>query len=1202
MIFYQLREHHVQNPGEVPTGKTFDHICWRYLITTFIKCYLTVTLILLFVGLSASNSKAQTITLKENNTALRTVMDKIERQSGYDFWYTKGAINESEKISIDVKGESLNNVVKRLTDSRNLTFEILDKTIFLKLRAGEKTPANAIPPTARNISGIVVDEQGKPLADVTIGNTTGSGGTSTDKTGKFNLLISAVSAKLNISSVGYNTKEIVLSAGQDEVLITLQIAQTRLEDVQIVSTGYQSIPKERATGSFEQINNAELSRRPSSNILDKLENMAAGFLTNRNERGKDNLSIRGRSTIFSDATPLIILNNFPYEGNIADINPNDIESVTILKDAAAASIWGSRAGNGVIVLTTKRGRTGQPRINLSSTITFMQRPLVEELKRINSRDFLEFEQKLFDLGYFRANESLLTSGISFPAFTPFIESLRQARDGGITAEELNRRIEGFKGTDGAQALKQNFYRNSNIQRHAVNISGAGERSHYYLSAGLDKEVSSFVGQGNKRLSLRAQNSIELSKSVKAEFALNFINSKSEAGNNSGINLAVGGRQLYPYAKLVDENGKALAVDLNYNRVLLEQSSRLGFLNWEYSPLGEIYRRIYKSDNQELLANAGMDYQMIDGLSFSVKYQFRKAINTVENDNTASSYYTRNLINNFTQIITPTSLSRPVPIGDILTKTLTKINSHQARAQLSYSKSFSGVHEVNAIAGWEIRSLESLTNNGIMYGYFPNGGVVSSAIDFVTQWPQYSAGSRAGVTRASIPSGQSLSGITDRYWSYFTNASYSFKKRFTLSGSLRTDASNLFGVKANQKEVPLYSLGFSWKVDNESFYNSEFLPTLVLRTTYGTQGNVSKKASAYTTGNYVGNARNTGLPYMEISTPPNESLKWETLRQLNFGLDFGIKNDILAGSLEFYTKNGVNLLGQAPLDPTTGMGIGDSPPFYFGNVASIKGSGVDIRLSSSPLKGTVRWDVNLLYSYAKSRISDYLIRSSNFGNAYLSDFLINPSLGEPVYAIYAYPWGGLDAATGNPQGYLNGRLSSDYNRIISETFLQDMKSYNSAPTSFGSIRNTYGYKNFSLSFNISFQLGFYFRNPSVNYGVMATTWNGHSDYAKRWQKPGDERNTHVPSFSFPLNANRDQFYTYSSVLIERGDNIRFEDIALSYSLNKNQHKKLPFSNLTCSAYLNNLGLLWRANNQGLDPVSIYTPRNPANLTLGINLTF
>jgi len=275
-----------------------------------------------------------------------------------------------------------------------------------------------------------------------------------------------------------------------------------------------------------------------------------------------------------------------------------------------------------------------------------------------------------------------------------------------------------------------------------------------------------------------------------------------------------------------------------------------------------------------------------------------------------------------------------------------------------------------------------------------------------------------------------------------------------------------------------------------------------------------------------------------------------------------------------------------------------------NVASMKGNGWDIQLNSINIDRTFKWNTTLNFSLYKDEIAEYLIERT-VASDYVS--IGSPPVsgieGHPIYTMYAYKWAGLDPTTGEAQGYLDGEVSKNYQSITGTgTQVEDLEYYGSAiPTKFGSLINAISYKNISLQVGISFKTDYWFRRPSINYTTLFNGWIGHSDYAFRWQNPGDELNTNVPVNSYTTNTQRDAFYNGSSVLIEKGDHIRLQYVNIAYDLGSALNEVRGIKGLQLYFNASNLGLLWTANKSDIDPdfnIGVATIKSPANYSIGL----
>jgi TonB-linked SusC/RagA family outer membrane protein len=1030
------------------------------------------------------------------------------------------------------------------------------------------------------VSGTVLSsENHKPLPGATITNLKSK--TATDLNGGFHLIVPDSSGIINISFIGYRNQSIKYSinnTGPFQILLSQNASE--LKEV-IVSTGYQTIAKERVTGSFVQVDSTLINRRVSTDILSRLEGVVPGLLFNRNTSASENggldLNIRGHSTLFSNDQPLIVVDNFPYDGDLNNINPNDVASITVLKDAASASIWGVRSGNGVIVITTKKGKVNQKlSVEFNANYTLGEKSnLKYDPNFLDANDFINVEESLFNSGFYT---SKLNSG--YQVVSPVVDLLAKAKAGTISQTDATAQINAMRNIDVRDGISKYFYRLSGDQQYNLNLRGGGNKSDYYLSLGYDMNKSNLVGNDNERITINSNYNFYPFKNL--QFTAGIFYTKTNNLSNStvsGISSVVGMNNIYPYAQLADANGNSLAIVHAFPLSFTNSPTNAQYLDWNYRPLDELKNADNTLGAFDNRINLGIKYSFLKGFSAEAKYVYENTQTNIDNYFNGNTFYTRNLINEYTQKNTAGALTYPIPVGGILQQNYSALISQHLRGQLNYATDWGPKNSFTAIIGSEWSSAVSQANaESPAYGYDKNTRTNYTSIDYAA----YFTLNPRGLGSAQIPNNQYYTQTTDHYISYFSNAAYTYDNKYTVSASGRIDKSNLFGVNTNQKAVPLFSGGIAWDISKEGFYQLSWLPNVKLRATYGYNGNINKSATAVTTLTQLSNSYYTGIPYNTIANPGNPDLRWEKDRMINLGLDFSAKNQILSGTIEFYFKNATNLFGNSVLPPSTGNIT------FFGNTASTSGHGADITLNSHNIyKKDFKWLTSFLYSYSLDKVTSYNVNSTPI--SYLSQGagnsgIITPLVGAPLFGIYSYRSGPLTHDTGDPQGYLNGKLSTDYANIINNTPVSGLIFSGSArPTSFGSLRNTFIYRDWSLSFNVIYKLGYYFRRSSISYGNLYNGWSGNKDFSNRWQKPGDELTTNVPSMQLPpVDQNRELFYSYSESLVDNGDLIRLQDITLSYDLAKSLWKSSPFTSLTVYGYINNVGILWRANHDGLDP--------------------
>ncbi|MCF0075409.1 SusC/RagA family TonB-linked outer membrane protein [Dyadobacter sp. CY261] len=1017
-------------------------------------------------------------------------------------------------------------------------------------------------------------------------------GTMSDSLGRFRLLVPSDTAMLTVSFIGYVTKELRASLGK-RMEIVLAVSSSQLGEV-IVSIGYQQLPKERATGSFAQIDQKLFNRSVGPDLISRLADVTPGLIFNRGivkPGSQTNISIRGQSTIFAKADPLIVLDNFPYTGDLNAINPNDIESVTVLKDAAAASIWGAQSANGVIVITTKKATYEQPlRVSLNTNVTVSQKPDPFYLPRMSSSEVIDMEQLLFSRGYYRNAEN----SPSKPALSPVVELLIAARDGKIPAESASAQIDALRNIDVRNDFSKYLYRNSVNQQYALSMQGGGKASRFHISAGYDKGLSSQVGNSSGRVTVSANNDLTLLKG-KAELSTGIYFTRQRLEDNalgvSYLNLT-STSSIYPYASFTDAAGRPAKLNHYYRNGFLDDAASKGLLDWGFVPLGEMGYRNYQTKQLDYRINTGLRYKILPGLRAEGLFQYTGSSTRGWRQQNQNSWTVRDLVNRFT-IASETGLIRPVPLGDILDQSALDVSGYFARAQLDFDRTISAKHQLTAIAGAEVRDLGTKSSGWRSYGYDDGLGSFQQ-VDYLSTFKSYvnpaSASNR-------IPQYGGMTSLTDRFVSYYANAAYIFDGKYMISASGRKDMSNLFGVNANQRGVPLYSVGFGWNVHQEKFFHAKWLPQLKLRATYGYNGNIDRTLSAYTTAYYsIASQSEIGLPYSLIRNPPNPDLRWERVRVMNFGLDFKTAAGRVSGSIEYYSKKGVDLIGDAPLAPQTGL------TSFRGNTANTSGRGIDVLVTSNNFQGKFSWQTQWILSYASIKVSKYLPKSSNLRGDYVVSANGYPTQGRYLTGMYSLASAGLDPENGDPRGFLEGQVSKNYAALLAVPDLNTLVYHGSSrPLVFGGLRNTVSWHNWSLSANIAYRLAYYVRLPSVLYSQVLTGVTAHGDFSKRWKEPGDELRTHVPSLPAATNSNRDLFYSGSEDLVERADHVRLQDIRAAYSWSAPAGGSFV-RDFEIYAYAANLGVIWKKMKGGLDPDFVDTTPPQRSISLGIRANF
>ncbi|MDR2271654.1 MAG: SusC/RagA family TonB-linked outer membrane protein [Sphingobacterium sp.] len=1045
--------------------------------------------------------------------------------------------------------------------------------------------------TAQQIlKGRVVDSMGKGVSDVSLKIVTDQRTTISNAEGYFEIGVKNSNGQLIASHIRYQTSTVTFNIQKLPLTIQLIPKENKLDEVGIYHTGYQAIPKERSTGSFAKMGQKELGSRVSGNIMTRIEGLLPGLYQDKRDVGNQlyKFNIRGLNSFTSAMSgPLIVLDNFPFEGSLDLINPEDIESVTVLRDAAAASIWGARAGNGVIVLTSKKGKQGQTTIDVKVNTLATARPDLYYQKVMSSSDFIDVESFLFENGYYNAALNNVSSRTK--VFSPVVFTLDKMQKGLISAAEGELYIASLRDRDYRKDLNKYLYRTAVEQQMNIAISSGNAQQSNRLSVSANLRQGEKVGTSGQRITIKNNYDFRLSPKVEINTALSYTFSKELTRPRVPgypINPGGGKANLYPYAELVDPNGKFLAIPNGYNMRYIDTVASEGLLDWSYKPLEDWQSSKGTSPVQNLLGSFSLQYRPLKTLTLNLNYSVEKETGNSVLAYGAESYFVRDLVNRFTQL-TPDGVLRNFPEGEIQNHGTSSMTSHRGRATIAFNRRGGTDHEINVFAGAEISNTRSNSTSFAYYGYNRSTGT-TTAIDHSKAYPLILGGT------AFFPNSSGISSSVRRFVSFFANGAYTYQDKYTVSLSARRDASNQFGVKTNDLWKPLWSAGIAWNIKKESFLrNEDFVDQLKIRGTYGSAGNSGGRLSTLPVLKYsTVTDMWQGLPFAIVSSLPNERMKWETVNTLNLGIDVGLFKKMQL-NVDWYTKESVDLIAPDDIDPTTG--------FYSinRNIGKISGKGMDMMLSLKDIGNKVRWSVDLSISAVKNIVKSYKgIGSSSYYYASSGGKVLAPTTGRELYPLFAYRFEGLDPANGDPQGWFQGNVSKDYNSLLTDS-LQNLKYYGSAlPKIFGNFRHSFTYGNWNLSFNIVYRLGHHFLAETIRYTDLFNSWSSHSDFEKRWQKAGDERFTTVPSMRYPASTQRDNFYAVSEANIHPADNVRLQDLQLQY-LFKNPFGKVR--NIGVYATFSNIGIIWRSNKIGRDPEVGNMPI-PFSTALGCTIQF
>jgi TonB-linked SusC/RagA family outer membrane protein len=1176
--------------------------------------------------------KHATVTLVKENITIKDIIKNIKTQTGFDIIWQSSVLDINKRIDVNFDHTPLKLVLTHFIAEKGIKYAVADQTIIVQANRNE-TKIN--PQDSTIYTGIVKDENGKIMIGATI-KQPGSKTTFTNSQGKFSIYASK-KGLLQISYIGYQTKEVTLIglAPSNVLNLTLIPGNNNLGVVNIVSNGYQDIPRERSTGSFESISKEQLQHSSDPDLIKRLEGITTSMNFNNqliptnsaNSLSKSivgqqvnsslsKLTIRGKNTLQGTTDPnnvsgqvLVVIDGIASPYSIDKINPNDVESITVLKDAAAASIWGSRAANGVIVVQTKRGKY-EKKLNISFNTNFNVTKKIDLFykKIMSTSEYIDAQIFLHNSANSPIEEVTVNQQPIY--LSPVAELLEKQKTGQLSSQEVNSQIDGLRKNDIRNDFSKYLLRDAFTQSYSLAVDGGSQRVAYRLSAGYDRTLNNTVDSENSRLVLNYNTSIKLTK--KLEFSGNVTFSKTNASNQAQNNY-IGADivyPFYPYVKLADEKGLPLAVSVKYRPSflnLLQSTYGNNILNLDYVPLNNMKEGYARYTLQNINFNLGLNYKFSNIITADVSYNYNRGSNEEGVLNRRNSFYTRDIVNFYTAppgTVDPItgfdiSFKKQIPNGSIFRPGYNNTSNETLRGKINVNKQWSQNHQLTGILGVDVSQTYTMSRSNIYYGYDENTLLSNNQLDYVNNLPLLFS-NVFGQSQLMIPyTSSNFNDYKVRTYSIYSNLAYTFKNRYTATVSVRKDASSEFGMGTNKSGTPFYSAGVSWNITNEDFYQLEWLPRLQLRSTFGYNGNVnpyiiSRPLISYSSGTGINGLFNASTLSRNVT---NNKLRPEKTGIFNIGIDFGFKNNRISGSLEYYDKHTKDLITDNNIDPSTGF---NNLAF---NTASLHGWGTDLTLNSLNLKANLfTWTSNFLLSYNRVKVTDlYVAGAQSAGQVVIGSPSYNE--GYDLSRLFAFKWAGLDPTTGGPRGYVNGlpfTVTNNISSIYNES--KDKARYfgSAVPVYYGSFRNTFAYGSLSLSINLLYKFGYYFRRPFSDMVSYSSLYEGGiqgKEYSSRWQVQGDESRTNVPSRVYSDNSSRDIFYQYSEINVNKGDHIRLQEINIGYSFNKNWFLKNPriYTNIS------NLGIVWRANKLGLDP-DINDYPTPRTFAFGFSANF
>ncbi|RZK68156.1 MAG: SusC/RagA family TonB-linked outer membrane protein [Pedobacter sp.] len=1113
-------------------------------------------------------------------------------------------MDKNPRVTVSLKNKSLNIVLITLLKGTDITFVIDKDVVILKTKAVSSSGGPSLSQKKIRLTGKITDDKNNAMPGVSIQEVGQQNTTSTDGNGNYVLLVNDNSS-IRYQYIGYKPSIKAVNTSSEVLVYNVKLEESTqgLED--IVVTGYQNIAKRDFVGAISSVKMEDI-KVAGVNQIDKLLQGQLPGVSVSNSSGlvgsRPKVRVRGTSTLLGNQEPVWVVDGiiqedpipFDYQqlnsltpgtsddaiknlvgSTVAFLNVDDIQDITVLKDAASTAIYGVKAANGVIVITTKKGKVGKASINYSTNITTSQKPNYGQFNLMNSKERIDVSREIYARGlqFGTTPDPISYEGLSTDLFDKKIT--QEQFVAGVNKLETNN-------TDWFDILFQTPI----SQTHSISLSGGSDRTTYYASIGVLSDKGNTKGNEQNRYTASVNVNTSLSDNLKIGFKLNGAKSKTEGFYNvNPFNYAYNASRSIP---LYNEDGSLYA----YVAPNVGTSGA-----YRYNVLNELAQ----TDNTNKLTSinfaGNLEYKFLKDFTFQSLLGFGYNQTIGETYATERSNYIAQKRQYEFGTALPGSIayvSSPLPVGGEYNGYTMNNQTVTFRNNIAYAKRFrNGKDGFNVMAGQEIRSSKYDGIRQKNYGYLPDRGKSFAQLPATT--------TNTIGTYANTLLNEMIPIVTDRisnYVSYFGTATYNFDQKYVVNANIRTDASNRFGQYSNHRFLPIWSIGGKWNIAEEHWFDHlTWMNQISARVSYGFQGNVAENFSPDLIAQIPSGASSvnpiSGDPALTIKSLAYKDLRWERNKTLNLGLDLSFFNNRVSATFDYFNKKGYDIIVQKPIPLEYGL---TTMPINAGDVTN---NGYEVSVNVAPIR-TKNFDWSI--GFNTSQVSNNVISA---GAISLTDWktAVSGGLYKPGFAstsIWSFDFAGLDPQTGKPlftglDVSKNPDAATDVTKALVYSGQLD-------PKFTGGLSNNFRYKSFTLNAFLYISTGNVKRLPALYPNARDAQsapypfQNLSAELNNRWRKPGDEAFTTIPSLP---NANAlalptilvpgssapafsHQLYDYSNERVVDASFVRLRNLAFGYVVPNNQIKKLGLKSAQIQATVTNLFYIADKRLNGTDP--------------------
>lgn len=1170
---------------------------------------LTLLFMVFFFASASAFTQKVSIAVKPTMT-LNEVLKQIKDQSGVRILYDAGKMKQVQCQEMKITNLDVTEALKQvLKDTR---FEFFEEGGVYIVRELAEQQAKVI-----RIVGKVTDEKKQPLPGVTVLLKGFAVGTATNAEGNYQLSIPNAPEKFSLlfSFIGMVTQEIAY-AGKDTINVVMKEDVETLDDV--VVTGYMTVDKGSYVGAVTTVRVDQIKIAGETSIDQMLQGAVPGMLV-RMSSGQvgaaPKIRVRGTSTLLGNQEPVWVVDGviqrdpFPMKeedsalsGDIDDLrtiasnaiswlNPNDIETLTVLKDASATAIYGSKAANGVIVITTKKGQSGKLTVSYTGNMSIGQRPSYGLYDRMNSQEMMQFSKEMYE-------ERVSYKSAVLPiGFAGLVQKLN---DKEITYDQMLTEFRKMErtNTDWFKVL----FRNAVSHSHSVSVYGGSDKITNRTSFNISETIGEAKGNDMSNFSVTSNTTLKFGKNLLVNFLLNgsYRNTKGFAYGVSPFDYAYNTTRVIP---LYNEDGT-----LFYHEKWGSSSTAIsGKSSYNYNILNERDNTGNENTTKTITPTLDINLTLLPGLTYQGLFSYSLSSSDIKSWATEHSYYITSIRGyEYGSVLANGAEEKAtkLPYGGLLYTENASTRDYTFRNSLVYDKTFKDLHRMTLQVGIEVTSNKATGNYRKDYGYLKYRGEAFATIPHY-YIPHYQTTDQVNALYEEMLEAKKVVNRTSNYLSEYFSGIYSYDNRYVINFNARLDASNRFGQDPDKKFRPTWSVGLKWRAGNESFArNWNWLTSLDFSGSYGFQGNSVEGVSPFLIAkdggfNTYWKQYSLGIKYL-----PYKDLGWEKTKSWNFSVDMSFLQGRISMLANWFGKNS-NVLSsrEVPLE----NGVLNS--FIFGS--KMENKGYELTLSVVPIRTEdFTWQFSVNTGRTKNTVTN------NDRENTLNDYLNGTSIvnGEPYSTFYSYEFSGLDEKNGTPLfNNMDIEKTNDYLDFL-------VKSGKLEPDFSGGLFMSFRYKNFRFQTNFSMQFGgqnrlpdFYQGTTSTQRGIPTPEQNLSRKLLKRWRNPGDKTlypslpgrgdngDVQLPSTTF-VNTNRYTQYNFSDVRVADTDLIRCRQLSLSYEFGEKVLRSIRAKNLSVGVSMANpFMIVFDKDWEGMDPETAGWPARRTT-SLSLNITF